>query len=259
MLKAANVTNSDNSFLFIGDSRLREQFGEFVTHIVGGRLRILSKSRQFYLTNVPRLRFRAAYFKRSALLEFEKVKKTIIYFKPKFAIIGLVLWHLRQYGSTLSVVMQEYTERIEAFRRLMSLTERHNISTQFVLVTQAPVLRPWITEDPQCRGQNQSWNRIRLTFCAKETWQANDKIRSVIEVEKRILKNSSVYWWTSSRSIAHKFVFDAVDGLHLLPLHRSSVPSAALQERSNIFLNFYCNAYHITAADEQLCCVTRRH
>jgi len=60
--------------------------------------------------------------------------------------------------------------------------------------------------------------------------------------------------WDSSRSVGHTFIFDSVDSVHLYPRHVGAQPSPALRHRVNTLLNFYCNVYDDTAADEQRCC-----
>ena len=57
MLTVANVTRRDNHILFIGDSRVREQFHEFVGSVVGvPQTHMRAQINQ--LVPVPRLRLR---------------------------------------------------------------------------------------------------------------------------------------------------------------------------------------------------------
>lgn len=61
MLRAANITGSDNHFLFVGDSRVREQFHEFVDSVIGVR-GTYNRSDTFQAVTVQRLRLRAVRF-----------------------------------------------------------------------------------------------------------------------------------------------------------------------------------------------------
>jgi len=70
--------------------------------------------------------------------------------------------------------------------------------------------------------------------------------------------NSSVYLWTSTRSVGHRFIFDAVDSLHLLQQLEGSLPSRALLHYCNVLFNFLCNVYDTDADAEQRCCASRR-
>jgi len=69
-----------------------------------------------------------------------------------------------------------------------------------------------------------------------------------------ISRNSSMYLWTSSRTDAHTFAFDALDSVHMITQFKIMAPSYGLQQRVFTLLNYYCNAYDDTAADERLCC-----
>ena len=61
MWRAANITRSENSFMFVGDSRSGEQFKQFVAHIVGGPLSCGAKGqrRPYCRIDDQRLHFRA--------------------------------------------------------------------------------------------------------------------------------------------------------------------------------------------------------
>ena len=63
-----------------------------------------------------------------------------------------------------------------------------------------------------------------------------------------------MYLWTSSRTDAHTFAFDALDSVHMITQFKIMAPSYGLQQRVFTLLNYYCNAYDDTAADERLCC-----
>jgi len=61
MLTAANITGRDNYILFVGDSRVREQFHELVDIVIGAR-RTYKRSDSFQSIAVQRLRLRAVRF-----------------------------------------------------------------------------------------------------------------------------------------------------------------------------------------------------
>jgi len=61
MLRAANITGNDNYVVFVGDSRVREQFDEFVDRAVGVPGTYVRKRRRHVVT-VQRLRLHAVRF-----------------------------------------------------------------------------------------------------------------------------------------------------------------------------------------------------
>jgi len=71
-------------------------------------------------------------------------------------------------------------------------------------------------------------------------------------------ENSAVYLWTWTRSVGHRFVFDAVDSIHLLQKENGSMPSLGLLQYSQVLLNFLCNVYDNDTDAGQRCCASRQ-
>jgi len=70
-------------------------------------------------------------------------------------------------------------------------------------------------------------------------------------------EDSPVYLWKSWRTVAHEFMFDSVDSIHMMTRGiKGATPSEALRRRTNTLLNIYCNAYEADTA-QQLCCRDR--
>ena len=131
-----------------------------------------------------------------------------------------------------------------------------------------PVLR----EVHQCVREHFTF--LTMVFIAK--FQRSSCMNVVPVVSSASSGNSSVYLWTSARSVGHAYIFEVLDSAHFQhQLYNFTQPSTALQRRVNTLLNFYCkcpkalqrrattllnfycNVYDVAAADERRCCTVR--
>lgn len=237
-IRALKQTQSSwNRIVFIGDSRVREQY-LIVASVVSRRPYVVS-SQAFHHDH----EFRDDGIKLSVKFHWQPVfgQSTINLLRlwlaskpkdrPQLVIAGTVLWHLKNRnpgGSSLKAYEG-------ALRLAVPIINRLQNTTKIVWMVQAPVVL----------------SKLHKVY----KYITNDLINAYNAVAQRILAESAAYLWSGSGAIAEHFNEKSADGIHVLRTRATVV-------RAQIILNLYCNRYVVMATGSpstggSICCSCR--
>ncbi|XP_017777823.1 PREDICTED: CAS1 domain-containing protein 1 [Nicrophorus vespilloides] len=205
----------ESQFIFIGDSRIRDLYVGFVTHLQqGGDVTSPPNEAETNLIHVDnKLKIRVEFIwspniSKKMVMEFKKWKSAET--PPSVVIAGCGLWVIKT-GNASEATLQQYS--VNLTRLVQPIDSLHRRDTKVLWALQEPV----------------NTDKLKSDYHAVTNEQIDLYNKAAIE----ILSYSSAELWWSARLVAQGMLSESKDGIHLTP--------RSLQHNTQILLNMYCN------------------
>lgn len=216
-----------NHIVFIGDSRIRQKYLEFLSNLnpQDGTTPSGQQERHLNLSYVDlKLRLRvefiwSPYISKLMIDNFLKWKKQEE--PPSVIIAGSATWSIKESNASLQT-LEDY--KVNLTRLVQAIDALAGKKSRVLWTLQEPV--------------------VREKLHSARSMITNEQIDLYNNAAKEILQHSAAKMWVSSRFVADGNLGESPDGIHLGPL--------TLKHDTQILLNMYCND-HMNFNDGTCC------
>ncbi|XP_067001977.1 N-acetylneuraminate 9-O-acetyltransferase [Anabrus simplex] len=218
-----------NHFVFIGDSRIRQLYLAFLSHLDPSKEEasptLLPEQQHSNLDFEDaklrlKVKFRwSPYVSKHMIDDFVKWKKEDE--PPSVVVAGCGTWSIKESNASIQA-LEDYT--VNLTRLVLAIDSLSDKKARVLWTLQEPVDREKLHPA-----------RAMIT---------NEQIDKYNKAAVEILRHSSAQLWSSSRQVAQGNLDESPDGIHLGPL--------ALKHDTQILLNMYCND-HMNFYDGTCC------